>query len=518
MTMRRIGQKKIHFVDFHPRLSILQANLASALGSSKIHFVLILLCCIVMYAFVNSNLFYQLCHMEHRQLFMMDFQTLVGSWCVVGGFVRWISLFLIQFFSIPFLNVALFILPCVVTIVSGKHLFKASPLSIPLFATAAFLLLTAAFEVPDCFSSVVATCLVMTCFVGWGCRGWGWFVASLIPVWFLLGFGVLLYCAMGLCCLRWPSSVAGRWLFVSGVIAVACLALFVWLGAADATAPPSVLYVAWFTIVVTSVVLRLTHRCPLVGLVCCWLGCVASMGFMAWQFEYAHDIRRNQGMYLLNHLCHKGRWNDLIDIVYRHQPLGNQCYLNYAYMALANTDRLDNEAVNFTPYNIFSLLVGNANGDADVYMLQSDVLYTIGAAGQAHEAARLCVEASKYGMGVQQLLRLIETSLIMGRHDEAEQLIDKLDRTWFYRGQADAFRRLLRRDDLIAHDARFGWRQKSWMAVQGEEGEAQWIEFIPLLAKADKDNHRAATYARLFYVFSHDKKGLDELLRSLSPN
>ncbi|MDO4948894.1 MAG: DUF6057 family protein [Bacteroidales bacterium] len=488
------------------------------IGQNRIDGLLILLCCIIMYAYVNANLFYQLCHMEHRQLFMMDFQTVVGSWCMVGGFARWVSSFLIQFFSIPFLNVALFILPCVLIVVSGKHLFKATSLSIPLFSTAAILLLTAAFEATDSFSPIVATCLVMACFVGLGSRGSGWFVATLLPVWFLSGISVLLYCALGLCCLLRPSSFTGRRFIVLGSLVVAILALFVQLSSADAVAPPIVLYVSWIVIVAIPFLLRLTCMSSHIGLACCWLCCVASMGFMAWQFECAHNTRRNQGMYLLNHLCCEGQWSEVIDILYRHQPLGNQCYLNYAYMALANTDRLDDEAVNFTPYNIFSLLVGNNDGDADVYMLQSDVLYTIGAIGQAHEAAQLCVKVSTQGMGVQQLLRLIETNLIMGRYDEAEQLIGKLGRTWGYRKQADAFRKLLRRDELIAHDACLGWRQKSWMALQGGKDGIQWIEYIPVLAKADKSNHRAATYAKLFYVFSHDKRGLDELLESLSQN
>ena len=114
---------------------------------------------------VQEHLPYQLCQLEHTNLFLGDWDSLWASLGEMGGFVKWIGTFGIQFFDKPFWGSVVFLLPVwglfAMTGCILRRKCASAGLWIPLAAWVAVAQLFSLYDFNFYWSGAVALCMAV---------------------------------------------------------------------------------------------------------------------------------------------------------------------------------------------------------------------------------------------------------------------------------------------------------------------------------------------------------------------
>ncbi|MDE5639778.1 MAG: hypothetical protein K2I47_08375, partial [Odoribacter sp.] len=218
----------------------------------------------------------------------------------------------------------------------------------------------------------------------------------------------------------------------------------------------------------------------------------------------------NQLVWQLNHYAFTGQWEEILNVLSR-RPLTNQVYMNYANMALAQKGVLGDYAFRFQPYGVGALLVNSGNTGV-VRMVMSDVCYTVGWVAEAQQHAFEAQMTFPRGCGVQTMMRLVKTNLILGHYAVADKYLSILEKTLFYRKWAREYRRFLYNDEAVEADAELGEKRRSLSRHNRFAMFYGWVPELEDILDANPQNGKAVDYLGLSYLLTKDMEGFRRFL------
>lgn len=496
------------------------------------------LLCFLLYAHVAYYIPYQLCELEHENLFVSDTDTWMRVWETPGGLADVLGLWLTQFLAIPYVGCFVFLLP----------IFLLWPVMICLLrqAGASF-----AFVVPVAFGSVITQLLVQYDFnfnqsgsiallAAWlflyflsqikpsGCR-WAMFMAGIPCVAWLFGSIVVVYTLGGLilffCRRNYMWAVVS--LAVLGVMlavgyGTGCIENFrLFLSPAfyycSLVEFPVVHWISWVIPLLLILIVRCfpsfgsSLRLGVRGIVVCCLWAVVTGCFLHYDPSFRNTS--NQTLWRLNHYSFMEDWKGMLDFLSSRRPITNQLYMNYANMALAQIGSLGDHAFYFHPRGVKALLV-EANSTASVYMLMSDVQYTIGGIADSQRYAFEAQTALPRMCGVQTLMRLVKTNLILGHDAVAEKYLALLEKTWFYKEWAHRYRKFLHNPRALEADAELGEKRRGMSKHNRFVMSHGWNRELEDVLQSDPSNRKAIAYLGLSYLLAKDLQGFRNFLET----
>lgn len=490
-----------------------------------------IMCC-ALYAHVAHYIPYQLCELEHESLFVNDADTWQRVWQMPGGLADVSGAWATQFFALPYIGVFVYLLPVLLLWPVAVCLARRAGASSFFVGVAAFgVVVTQLFVQYDFYffaSGSIALLAALTVLCGVSriksarqqCVA---FASGMPLVAWLFGAVVAVYALCGaVLFFSRRSRLFG--LAVSVAVFCATVGIGYWSGYVENVklflSPEfyhhpmmefaATQWMAWIYLLLFALAVRLF---PSVGVswkflrrivaVCCLWAVVAGC-FL--HFDGRFRNTSNQTLWRLNHYSFTEDWNGMLTFLSAQRPLTNQLYMNYANMALAHTGDLGDYAFYFQPRGPHALMV-EANSNASVYMLLSDVQYTVGGVADAQRYAFEAQTALPRMCGVQTLMRLVKTNLILGHDAVAEKYLSLLDKTLFYKTWAQRYRRFLGNPKALMADPELGEKRRALTAHNHFIASQGWTADLEEVLAADPSNRKVATYLGLSYLLAKDMPG-----------
>lgn len=208
----------------------------------------------------------------------------------------------------------------------------------------------------------------------------------------------------------------------------------------------------------------------------------------------------------LDYLSRTEQWQEIERIC--NGKTGNYLYMSMLARALAEQGKLTDNLLKCKFKHEASLIVP-WNRTEEVSTLLSDIHFTVGNIAQAQRMAfegNLC---SRGNYNVRLIQRLIQTNLIFGEYNVAEKYIRLLEKTWFYRDWANKQRKYLNNDKLIEQDPLLGHKREllpapndtSMLIIGSEELEPSMM--LPILA-SPSHAHTAFEYLMGSYLIKKE--------------
>lgn len=474
---------------------------------------------------VDVSIPYQLCEWEQEGLFLTDWGALGEALAVPGGFGDWLSGWGMQFFAVPHWGAGVFVLPVCLGMLCTMFLFRKAGMSIGWAAVVGAVQLLSQYDFYYQWTGSVCLLLGMALlsFFAWLPDGRVkalCFAGSIPVVFYLLGSVVTVYAVGGMVLFF----SRRNWGLTFLLLAVCCLFVFVWAFFLPRAFSPAFYYNSFMEMplyhwLVWGVLLlllgwgRLYKRPAAVCLRRSMIIAVLLWGMGVGVFFGGERFVRkdsNQLLFQLNHYAFTERWEEILELFSR-RPLTNQVYMNYVNMALAHKGVLGDYAFRFQPYGTGALLV-NSNNTGAVRMVMSDVFYTVGCVAEAQQHAFEAQMTLSEGCGVQTMIRLVQTNLILGHYAVADKYLSLLERTLFYRKWAQEYRRFLYNDEAVEADAELGEKRRS---LSGKNRFAMFYGWLPELEdilEANPQNGKAMFYLGLSYLLAKDMEGFRRFL------
>lgn len=458
---------------------------------------------------------YQLCEWEHESLFLMDWEAFCEVWRVSGGLGAWLSGLGMQFFAIPYWGALVFVLPVVLLLPCMVLLLRKVNISDGWVFVVAAVLLLSQYDFYYQWTGCVCLFLVMALLSFFGSLKSGrikalCFAGSIPVVFYLLGSVATVYAVCGM--LMFFSSKDKVFTFLLPFV---CWILTVREGYSPAFYYNSFLpmpwyhWTAWLVIVLLLAWGRFRMSClQLSGRAGRWIIVLSLWVVGIGIFLSGQKIVRreaNQMLWQLNHYAFTEQWEEILNVLSR-RPLTNQVYMNYANMALAQKGMLGDYVFYFQPYGTGALLV-NGNNTGAVRLVMSDVFYTVGCVAEAQQHAFEAQMTFSRGCGVQTMIRLVKTNLILGHYAVADKYLSILEKTLFYRKWAREYRHFLYNDEAVEADAVLGEKRRS---LSGQNRFAMFYGWRPELEdilQANPANEKAAMYLGVSYLLAKDMEG-----------
>lgn len=486
---------------------------------------------------VQSHLFYQLCQLEHINLFVGDSDWFLDSINKMGGAIEWIATWAIQFFDKPVGGVLMFLLPVAVMFAAAVGLFRnknnQTGIGFQLAAVLAVVQLFSLYDFNFYWSGALALSLVM---VLW------WFLTivklpvvrnllfiAIIPLitWWLgpvafvyvlggillfttrknivltalfplliFGTGVYLLYEMGECP-SWTAAVTPS-LYYESMLITPSYHMMPWamtlLIAAGSRFFP---VVSFKNRIVVGIAQLLGWMVPVVVFIL-----------------FGGDFRNNSNndVWRLNHYAYNEDWDSILDFL-KGKPMTNYLFMNYANMALAQKGELGDFVFHYSPRGANALLVNvNTGKDASVRMLASDIHYLVGCVGESQQQAFEAQVALPTSLGIQPLKRLVKTNLIFGHYAVAEKYLNLISKTTFHKEWAEKYRVFLYDDKAVEADNELGEKRRSLSKNNRFAMFHGWqIELEDILA-SNPQNKKAMTYLGISYLLNKDVKGFQRFL------
>ncbi len=490
-----------------------------------IHAGLGVLFCVLLWWRVDVSIPYQLCEWEQEGLFLTDWGTLGEALGRPGGFGDWLSGWGMQLFAVPHWGAGVFVLPVCLGMLCMAFLFHKIGVQSGWVAIVGVAQLLSQYDFYYQWTGSVCLLLVMALlsFFAWWQDGRVralCFAGSIPVVFYLLGSVATVYAVCGILLFfsyrKWGMTL---------LLPVGCwLGAFVWaffLPRAFSPAfyynsfleMPSYHWLAWGMPVVLlgwgclrkhSEVLH--RRIYVVVDLLLW-GVGLGIFFSGERFVREDS---NQLVWQLNHYAFTEQWEEMLNVLSR-QPLTNQVYMNYMNMALAQKGILGDYAFYFQPYGAGALLV-NSNNTGAVRMVMSDVFYTVGCVAEAQQHAFEAQMTLPRGCGVQTMIRLVKTNLILGHYAVADKYLSILEKTLFYRNWAREYRRVMYNDEAVEADAELGEKRRSLSRHNRFAMFYGWVPELEDILEANPQNGEAVAYLGLSYLLTKDMEGFRRFL------
>lgn len=221
-------------------------------------------------------------------------------------------------------------------------------------------------------------------------------------------------------------------------------------------------------------------------------------------------MRLPWGIWQLNHCSFVEDWDGIIRFCSA-KPVTNQLYMNYVNIALAQKGELGNKVFLFRPYGTGALLV-KGNDTGAVHMLMSDVQYTVGCIAKSQQHAFEAQVSLPHSCGIQTLMRLVKTNLILGHYAVADKYLTKIAGTLFYKDWADKYRTFLYNDEAVEADEELGGKRRSLSHTNRFAMYDGWEIDLEDIIEANPQNHTAITYLGLSYLLSKNVEGFHRFL------
>ena len=482
---------------------------------------------------VQVHLPYQLCQLEHTNLFLGDWDAFLASFQQMGGVVKWLGTWGIQFFDKPFWGVLMFLLPVwglfATTACVLRRKTHSNGLWIPLAACLAVAQLFSLYDFNFYWSGALALCLTMGVLWVWSflkpslVRNVLFIVAIPFIAW-SLGAVALVYVLAGIGLFFhkqhvWQTGILPMVVYVCTIVLYyfmgACPSLMVAVSPKMYFEPllgiPLYHLAAWG---ITIGIWGCSRFLPTVekkvwawGMCAvCW---VLPVGVL---LQYGSTFRNqsNIDLWRLNHYAYTEDWDAILQFL-QGKPMNNYLFMNYANMALAQKGELGNLAFNYSPKGMNALLV-NANSTGSIRMLASDIHYMVGCVAEAQQHAFEAQVTLPTSLGIQTLKRLVKTNLIFGHYEVAEKYLNLIDRTIFHKGWAEKYRMFLYNDAAVEADAELGEKRKSLSNQNRFSMFYGWIPELEDVLSVNPKNDKAMTYLGLSYLLNKDMEGFRRFL------
>ncbi len=400
---------------------------------------------------VETNLYYQLCQLEHNHLFIGNAYYMGNTLREMGGVSALISHFGIQFFAFPIWGTIVFLLPLLLTFLFLIPLFRQynSSWAMPFTALCVLAQLFSQYDFHYYWQGSVSLMLStgLLCLLhllkryptGQAVA----FIAGIPMVGYALGTAVVIYSLGGLILFydRRRNTLTGTIPFIVWMIST-YIGFRAFLSPSFYYNPlaelPTYHYISILIPILLMALVRLSALPYLSGTKMRLIGMLVLWGVVGGTFVKGDKIFREtktQPFKMLNHFSFTEQWDKILGYASSHK-LSNQLYMNYANLALAKTDRLGDDVFLYHPYREGALLI-NSNNVAEVRMLLSDVLYEIGCIAEAQQHAFESLANLPQGYGIQPMMRLVDTNIIFGHWEVAEKYARLIAQSTFHKEWAE---------------------------------------------------------------------------------
>lgn len=484
---------------------------------------------------VQEHLPYQLCQLEHTNLFLGDWDRLWASLGEMGGFVKWIGTFGIQFFDKPFWGSVVFLLPVwglfAMTGCILRRKCASAGLWIPLAAWVAVAQLFSLYDFNFYWSGAVALCMAVAGL--WGCSflksSWlrtilfivgipvvAWLWGSVVVVYVLGGIGLFFEKKKTLWTALVPLLVCGGTIALNYFLG-GCPT---WMNAISPTQYfeplldiPSYHLFTWILVVLLWGISRflswnVEKKQVLAGVICV-LGWLLPSGALI----YHGSTFRNQSnidLWRLNHYAYTEDWDGILQFLHG-KPMNNYLFMNYVNMALAQKGTLGSQAFHYSPRGLNALMV-NANSTGSIRMLASDIQYMVGCVAEAQQHAFEAQVTFPTSLGIQTLKRLVKTNLILGHYAVAEKYLQLIEKTTFHKEWAATYQAFLYNDEAIEADAELGDKRRSLSQKNRFAMFYGWQPELEDILTANPKNEKAMLYLGLGILLNKDMEGFHRFL------
>ncbi len=483
---------------------------------------------------VQQHIPYQLCQLEHTNLFVADWDWFVPFLERTGGISRWLGTWGMQFFDETVMGSMAFAVPVVLlfVVMAGlmRNLGKSMSVWIPWATGVSVCQLLSLYDHNFYWSGALALTLALA----------GLWLVFLFkePVrsrLFLLGIPIVVWGLGAVACVyvsagiilfaqkeNWLMTLAApSALYLSTIALIHFTGVVVDLGF---LLTPACYYESisempiyhWATWGVTLLCLLLARgvmyvswKKPITGwAICCtgWLIPSALLVQMAGNFCNTS----NQDIWRLNHHAYMEDWDAILNFV-SDKPMNNYLFMNYANMALANKGELANRAFHYYPKGMNSLLT-TVNSTGTVRLLASDIHYTVGCIAEAQQHAFEAQVTFPQSMGIQTMKRLVKTNLIFGHHAVAEKYLSLIAKTTFHRKWAQKYSQFLHNDQAIEADAELGEKRRSLSQQNRFAMFYGWTPELQDILEVNPENRKAKEYLGLSFLMNKDLKGFQLFL------
>lgn len=484
---------------------------------------------------VQEHLPYQLCQLEHTNLFLGDWDRLWASLGEMGGFVKWIGTFGIQFFDKSFWGSVVFLLPVwglfAMTGCILRRKCASAGLWIPLATWVAVAQLFSLYDFNFYWSGAVALCMAVAGL--WVCSflnsSWlrtilfivgipvvAWLWGSVVVVYVLGGIGLFFEKKKTLWTALVPLLVCGGTIALNYFLG-GCPT---WMNAISPTQYfeplldiPSYHLFTWILVVLLWGISRfltwnVEKKQVLAGVICV-LGWLLPSGALI----YYGSTFRNQSnidLWRLNHYTYTEDWDGILQFLHG-KPMNNYLFMNYANMALAQKGTLGSQAFHYSPRGLNALMV-NANSTGSIRMLASDIQYMVGCVAEAQQHAFEAQVTFPTSLGIQTLKRLVKTNLILGHYAVAEKYLQLIEKTTFHKEWAATYQAFLYNDEAIEADAELGDKRRSLSQKNRFAMFYGWQPELEDILAANPKNEKAMLYLGLGFLLNKDMEGFHRFL------
>ena len=483
---------------------------------------------------VQQHIPYQLCQLEHTNLFVADWDWFVPFLERTGGISRWLGTWGMQFFDETVMGSMAFAVPVVLlfVVMAGlmRNLGKSMSVWIPWATGVSVCQLLSLYDHNFYWSGALALTLALAGL--WlvslfkePVRSWLFLLGIPIVVWGL-GASACIYVSAGIILFakkeKWFATiVAPTAVFVSiiaiihftGIVANIRFILSPVCYYESISEMPIYHWATWgvtlLCLLLARGVMYVSWKKPITGwAICCtgWLIPSALLVQMAGNFCNTS----NQDIWRLNHHAYMEDWDAILNFV-SDKPMNNYLFMNYANMALANKGELANRAFHYYPKGMNSLLT-TVNSTGTVRLLASDIHYTVGCIAEAQQHAFEAQVTFPQSMGIQTMKRLVKTNLIFGHHAVAEKYLSLIAKTTFHRKWAQKYSQFLHNDQAIEADAELGEKRRSLSQQNRFAMFYGWTPELQDILEVNPENRKAKEYLGLSFLMNKDLKGFQLFL------
>lgn len=483
---------------------------------------------------VQQHIPYQLCQLEHTNLFVADWDWFVPFLERTGGISRWLGTWGMQFFDETVMGSMAFAVPVVLlfVVMAGlmRNLGKSMSVWIPWATGVSVCQLLSLYDHNFYWSGALALTLALAGL--WlvslfkePVRSWLFLLGIPIVVWGL-GASACIYVSAGIILFakkeKWFATiVAPTAVFVStiaiihftGIVANIRFILSPVCYYESISEMPIYHWATWgvtlLCLLLARGVMYVSWKKPITGwAICCtgWLIPSALLVQMAGNFCNTS----NQDIWRLNHHAYMEDWDAILNFV-SDKPMNNYLSMNYANMALANKGELANRAFHYYPKGMNSLLT-TVNSTGTVRLLASDIHYTVGCIAEAQQHAFEAQVTFPQSMGIQTMKRLVKTNLIFGHHAVAEKYLSLIAKTTFHRKWAQKYSQFLHNDQAIEADAELGEKRRSLSQQNRFAMFYGWTPELQDILEVNPENRKAKEYLGLSFLMNKDLKGFQLFL------
>ena len=483
---------------------------------------------------VQQHIPYQLCQLEHTNLFVDDWDWFVPFLERMGGFGRWAGTWGMQFFDETVTGVGAFAMPVVLlfVVMAGlmRNLGKSMSVWIPWATGVSVCQLLSLFDHNFYWSGALAMFFALA--VVWlvslfkePVRGWLFLLGIPVVVW---GWGAsaCMYVLSGIILFakkeKWlMTMVVPMAVYVSTIAIIHFTGMVADIGFIlspvcyyeSISEMPVYHWTTWgatlLCLLLARGVMYVSWKKPVTDWAICCAGWLIPSALLV-QTAGNFCNTSNQDIWRLNHHAYMEDWDAILDFV-SDKPMNNYLFMNYANLALANKGELANRAFHYYPKGMNSLLT-TVNSTGTVRLLASDIHYTVGCIAEAQQHAFEAQVTFPQSMGIQTMKRLVKTNLIFGHHAVAEKYLSLIAQTTFHKEWAQKYSRFLFNDQAIEADAELGEKRRSLSQRNRFAMFYGWTPELQDILEVNPENRQAKEYLGLSYLMNKDLKGFQLFL------